>query len=115
LGLLIAGCRGATPAGQLSGEPLVVGPVESVAHRATASGILVRAAPGSREMCGISATADVETRYLRRAPDGETEPAALADLAVGDTVEVYVEGPVAESCPVQGRVSTIVIRVAGGR
>ena len=95
--------------GELLGEPLVRGEVESVEHRATASGILVRALPGSREMCGIAATADSVTRYYRRASSGGLSAAAAGDLTVGDTVEVFVEGPVAESCPVQGRAAAIVI------
>lgn len=103
-----AACSSVSPADPLMGEALVRGPVESIDHRATASGVLVRAAPGSREMCGIAATVDNGTQYFRRAA-GELRPAALADLTVGDTVEVYVDGPVAESCPVQGRASAIVI------
>ena len=35
--------------------------------------------------------------------------AALAVVEVGDTVEVYVTGPVAESCPLQGRASAILL------
>lgn len=104
----VAACGGVSPADPAPGDALVRGPVESIDHRATASGILVRAAPGSREMCGISATVDARTVYLQRASTG-LRPASLTDLEVGDTVEVYVDGPVAESCPVQGRAATIVI------
>jgi len=98
----------------LDQEPYVRGPVESITHHATASGILVRAGPASREACGIAATADARTRYLERAPGGALQPLDRSALAVGDTVEVYVDGPVAESCPVQGRAGTIV-RVARAR
>lgn len=109
LALLLSACTGSQGTLLPQGEPLVRGPVESIEHRATASGILVRAAAGSREMCGISATADAETRYFRETEDGRLTSASMQELAVGDTVEVYVDGPIAESCPVQGRASAIVL------
>lgn len=105
---LLAAC-GAASTLEPAGSPYVRGPVESITSRATGTGLLVRAGPGSREPCGISASADAGTRYLRRTPAGELERARLADVQVGDTVEVYVEGPVAESCPVQGKASAIVL------
>lgn len=108
LALLLPACSGSQGTLLPQGEPLVRGPVESIEHRATASGILVRAAAGSREMCGIAATADAQTRYFREAPDGRLMPVSVEELAVGDTVEVFVDGPIAESCPVQGRASAIV-------
>jgi hypothetical protein len=83
--------------------------LESITPRAAAARLLVRAGPGSREPCGISASADAGTRYFRRAPAGELRGAALSDVQVGDTVEVYVEGPVAESCPVQAKASAVVL------
>lgn len=109
LALLLPACSGSQGTLLPQGEPLVRGPVESIEHRATASGILVRAAAGSREMCGIAATADAQTRYFREAPDGRLTPVSVEELAVGDTVEVFVDGPIAESCPVQGRASAIVL------
>ena len=93
------------------GEPYVRGAVEAFAHRATASSLLVRGGPGSREPCGISATADRQTRYLERDQSGTLRQTDRSAIGIGDTVEVYVEGPVAESCPVQGRAS-VVVRVA---
>lgn len=105
----LAGCVGvANPEGP-AGEPYVRGSVESITARATATGLLVRAGPGSREMCGINADVDTQTRYFRRTGAGKLQQAALADVSIGDTVEVYVEGPVAESCPVQGSASAIVV------
>lgn len=92
-----------------TGDPIVRGAIESITHRATASGYLVLAGPGSREMCGISATVDDRTTFLRRASTGELQPAARQEFAVGDTVEVFVDGPIAESCPVQGRASALVL------
>ena len=105
----LGGCAGPATTGAPR-DPYVVGPVESIARAATASSLLVRAGPGSREPCGISARVDAETIYLARTGTGETRGSSLAAVEVGDTVEVYVEGPVAESCPVQGYASTIVVR-----
>ena len=84
----------------------------SVQHSATASGVLVEPEPGAGAACGIQATADAETRYFRRAASGALEAlgaGAAGSLAVGDRVEVYVSGPVAESCPVQGRASAFIL------
>jgi hypothetical protein len=69
----------------------------------------VRAGPGSRETCGIAATVDRETRYLRREAPGSLRRVDRSAVSVGDTVEVHVEGPVAESCPVQARASVVVL------
>ncbi|HEX2187298.1 MAG TPA: hypothetical protein VHG51_00300 [Longimicrobiaceae bacterium] len=108
LAAALAACGGRSP-GLPEGPPLVRGPVESIVARATGTGIRVGPGPGSREACGIAAVADAGTRYLRRTDPGGLRPAALADLQVGDTVEVYVDGPVAESCPVQGRAAAVVL------
>ncbi|HLL84301.1 MAG TPA: hypothetical protein VK420_16680 [Longimicrobium sp.] len=94
-----------------SGAPYARGPVEAFTHRATASNLLVRGGPGSPEACGISATVDARTRYYQREGSGELRGIPRSAVTVGDTVEVYVEGPVAESCPPQGY-GAAVIRVA---
>lgn len=104
-----AACARSSVLDAVPGEPYVRGPVESFTHHATASRLLVRAGPGSREACGIAATVDRRTRYLRREPSGTLGQMDRSALVVGDTVEVYVEGPVAESCPVQARASTVVL------
>ena len=108
-GAVLPACAGASGPREPAGEPYVVGPVESFTHHATASRLLVRAGPGSREPCGISATVDAETRYQRRSPSGALRAVSRAEVDVGDTVEVYVEGPVAESCPVQGYAALVVL------
>ena len=112
-GLGFAAC-GSNGAHGIQGDPYVIGRIESVIHRATASGLLVRPAAGTRDPCGISATVDAKTRYYRRA-DRLLRPAALADLQLNDTVEVYVTGPIAESCPAQGYASGVVIVSAATR
>ncbi len=107
---LVAGvaCARTSTLGAPSGAPYARGPVEAFTHRATASNLLVRGGAGSRESCGISATVDARTRYYQRGASGELRTISRAAVAVGDTVEVYVEGPVAESCPPQGYGSAVV-------
>jgi hypothetical protein len=103
-----AACARTSTLGAPAGAPYARGPVESFTHRATASSLLVRGGPGSRESCGISATVDARTRYYQRDASGELRTIPRAAVAVGDTVEVYVEGPVAESCPPQAFGSAVV-------
>ena len=85
------------------------GPIESITHHATASSLLVR--PGSRDECGISATVDAQTTYFARSAGQTAREIQRSELAVGDTVEVYVFGPLTRSCPPQGRAS-VIIRVS---
>lgn len=105
---VVAACARTSPMGAPAGAPYARGPVEAFTHRATASNLLVRGGPGSRESCGISATVDARTRYYQKEASGELRTIPRSAIAVGDTVEVYVEGPVAESCPPQAFGSTVV-------
>jgi hypothetical protein len=56
------------------------------------------------------ARVDDGTTVLRRRDDAY-EPASFADVHVGDRVEVWFEGPVGESSPVQGRAEAVVVEV----
>jgi hypothetical protein len=105
---LAAACAGSSRLVPPEGDPLVVGPVQSVTHREAASSIHVAAGPGSQEACGIVATADPRTRYLRRV-SGDLREATREEVEVGTRMEVYVDGPVMESCPVQGRAAAFVL------
>ena len=107
----VAACARSSTLGTPGGAPYARGPVEAFTHRATASNLLVRGGPGSPESCGISATVDARTRYYQKDGSGELRTIPRSAVAVGDTVEVYVEGPVAESCPPQAYGSAVV-RVA---
>jgi len=102
----LAGCAAGSTVETPGETPYVTGPIERLDHRATASGILVRA--GSGDGCGIVATADAETRHLQRTGSGALRPSTVASLAVGDTVKIYVDGPIMKSCPAQGRASAVV-------
>ncbi len=106
--LMFSACSSPRPA-EPSGDPYVRGAVETISTEAAAATIFVRAGPGSREPCGIFATTDSRTSYFRRDSAGDRIPATLSALQLGDTVEVFVTGPVMESCPVQGYASMIVV------
>jgi hypothetical protein len=56
------------------------------------------------------ARVDDATTVLRRRADAY-EPASFADVHVGDRVEVWFEGAVGESSPVQGRAAAVVLEV----
>jgi hypothetical protein len=107
LALVATACASPRPH-EAAGDPYVRGPVETISTDGPSATIFVRAGVGSREPCGIVATIDSQTCFFRRDPGGALVPGALSDLQRGDTVEVFVTGPVRESCPVQGYASAIV-------
>ena len=83
-------------------EPESVGPVSAVNERS------VRVEEATGVVGAVDARVDEDTRVLRRRGD-EYAVATLADIAVGDPVEVWVDGPVAESHPAQAHAEAIVI------
>lgn len=114
--LALAVCASPASIRHPDGPPTVRGTVAAVQHGATASGLSVEAPAGA---CGMEATADAETRVLRRSPDGALVPvgvgaAGAGALAVGDTVAVWTDGPVMESCPMQARAAVVVVGAAPG-
>jgi len=50
-----------------------------------------------------------DTKLLRETGEGTYETIALADLAIGQEVDVWFEGAVAESYPVQATAGTLVV------
>lgn len=106
--LALAVC--ASPRLAPDGPPTVRGTLAEVRHSATASGLTVEAGGA----CGMVATAGPETQVLRRDADGVLRPVgvgapAVGALEVGQTVSVWADGPVMESCPMQGRAGTVVV------
>ena len=57
-----------------------------------------------------SVNVTVDSRVLRQRADGSIEQVAQSDLAIGQEVDVWFEGPVAESYPVQVYGATVLIR-----
>lgn len=76
---------------------------------APAGTILVEELPGQDGGQKISLAVPAGIPFQRALPDGTTTPAAFADLAEGVTVEAWVDGPVAESFPLQGAASALLI------
>jgi len=78
--------------GDIFGRILVEGPI----------------APGTGYgAASVSVTGD--TTVLREVPDASPEPLAFEDLEEGMPVEVWFEGPVAESYPVQATAGTVLV------
>ena len=110
LSLTLAVCA-SPPLAPPEGAPVVRGTVAWVRHSATASGALIEAEGGA---CGMQATLDAGTRVLRRTRRGALSwvgegAAGAGALAVGDAVEIWADGPVIETCPMEGRASVVVI------
>jgi hypothetical protein len=67
--------------------------------------VLVRA---DGDACGIwvAPSEDVEVFY---GTIDSYDPAGWSDLAEGQTVDLWIPGPIAESCPMQGAAGAVVI------
>ncbi|WP_412062198.1 hypothetical protein [Rubrivirga sp. IMCC45206] len=106
LGVALAACAGVDADPYPEVAPTVRGVVASVRHSATASGLLVEPVG---DACGLQAVADDYTRVSRRLRSGRLAPARIGEVREGDTVEVFVDGPVAAMCPREGHAAAIVI------
>ena len=110
LGLLMSACT-AFPLSHPTGSLSVHGTIVSIRHSATGSGILVDPGDGT---CGLQAVVVDQTRVVRRTASGETRTVGVGaegvgTLTEGDRVEVYVDGPVVESCPLQAHATAIIV------
>lgn len=103
--LVASGCGG----GAANRSPDITGVITSVSGRADGVTVLVEAQP-SHPSIGDKASVAVTTgtRITRRAQSGEVA-ATLRDLVPGLQVEVWFDGPVATSYPVQGKAQALVI------
>jgi hypothetical protein len=103
--LVTSACGGGAPS-----QPAdITGVVTSVNARADGVTLLVESDP-SNPSGGAKASVAVTsgTRMTRRAQSGEAT-ATIGELAVGLRVEVWFDGPVAMSYPVQGRARAVVM------
>lgn len=71
--------------------------------------VLVEEVPGLQEGDKISLHVDGSTAIFREGDDGPT-PATFADLAEGVLVDAWVDGPVAESYPMQAKASVLLVK-----
>ena len=112
LAVVLAACSGTFAEPYPEVPPTVRGVVASVRHSATASGLLVEPVG---DACGLQAVADAYTRFSRRLRSGRLAPATVGEVEEGDTVEVYVDGPLQAMCPREGHAAAIVIVPPRGR
>jgi hypothetical protein len=99
---LLTGCGGETALAPPDYEPGYSGTVEDVSGGGT---VLVKA---EGDTCGIWVTPTDRVQVLRRT--GATyEEAEWADLQAGRSVELWIPGPIAESCPLQGEAEAAVL------
>ena len=106
LAVLVASACGGSGA---RGSPDITGSITSVSGRADGVTVLVEADPAHPSV-GDKASVAVtsSTRITRRVQGGEAA-ATLRELVPGRTVEVWFDGPVATSYPVQGKAQALVI------
>jgi len=111
--LLTACANGATPPVPTS-EPDIRGVITSIepsAGEATSIRVVWADAPGIGTKAAFDAAqvAIVDETDVRKRASDEDEPISAADLKLGDIVEAWFTGPVAESYPVQVTAATIVV------
>jgi hypothetical protein len=103
LGALLAACGGDDePAAPPDRPADSAGPVSDV----TPTSVRIDEATGV--VGALAGRVDEDTVVLRRAADGY-EAATIDDVRVGDRVEVWVDGPVAESFPAQAHAAVVVL------
>lgn len=100
--LLVSACSPGLP----SGRPSISGTIQTLANAPGGATILVS---GSGEVDKASVRITEATRIFVDAGSG-AKPGTLADVVAGASVDVWFEGPVAESYPVQATAGTVLIR-----
>lgn len=100
---MLAGCA----AGRPSAAPSISGVVRQIAPGADASGatLLIE---GSGRYDKASVRIDAKTSLLRTHGDG-VEAALIREIVAGERIEVWFDGPVAESYPVQAHAATVIL------
>ena len=103
LGALLAACGGNDEQATPPDRPVdSAGPVSDV----TATSLRIDEATGV--VGALAGRVDDDTVVLRREGD-DYDAATIQDVHVGDRVEVWVDGPVAESSPVQAHAAVVVL------
>ena len=108
LALSVAGCTGGTQ--PPATDPSIRGTITTLTTTDDRASALVETEGQplyDYDKASVSVTSD--TRLLRQTGEGAYERITLADLAVGQEVDVWFEGAVAESYPVQTTAGTLVV------
>ena len=104
LGALLAACGGGD--GERAAPP--DRPVDSAGPVSDVTATSVRLDEATGVVGPLAGRVDEDTVVLRR--EGEDyDVARIDDVRVGDRVEVWVDGPVAESSPVQAHAAVVVL------
>lgn len=108
---LLGGCTGDGDGAPETGDPDIRGVITSISAGSgdvTGSVRIEGAIAQDTEYDKAVVRVEDDTKIYRRSGEQLTE-ATFAGLAVGQTVEAWFTGPVAESYPVQAKASQIVI------
>ncbi|MDO8964119.1 MAG: DUF3221 domain-containing protein [Coriobacteriia bacterium] len=97
--LVLSACGPSTP----GGPPSITGVVRQMNVTPTGASLLIT---GAGDIDKASVTVGSDTRILRT-KDGRMITVPLSELQAGMNVEVWFEGPVAESYPVQAHAGTV--------
>jgi Protein of unknown function (DUF3221) len=101
--LLAAGCgEGDGAPARPDGEPTYSGAVIE-----TGDGVVLVRSDG--DACGIWVKGADSVRVLRMSAGGTYSPASWDDLEPAQNVDLWIPGPIAESCPMQGTAEAVVI------
>lgn len=103
---LLAGCA-ATPPEE---DPSIRGTITALEQAGVGASLLVESGPDPEYAYDrASVRVDADTRCFFMTSDGDIEAATIGDLALGQQVDVWFTGAVAESYPVQATAGSIVI------
>ena len=102
---LLAGCGGDAPLEPPSASPAAY---SGALEQTSEDRVLVRE-PG--DACGIWLV-PADGAYVLRADGDGYAAATWDDLAAGQMVDVWISGPIAESCPMQADADAVVIRAS---
>lgn len=102
----VPGCAAAPP----EEDPSIRGTVTSLESGPTGATLLVESGPQPTYAYDrASIRVDGDARVFRATTDSDFEVATFADLALGQQLDVWFTGAVAESYPVQATAGTVVI------
>jgi hypothetical protein len=99
--LALAGCGGGDAAAPPDRPPEYAGELEETDGEGR---LLVRA---KGDACGIWTAPEEGARVFRTTGEGGYEEIGWGDLRTGEPVELWIPGPIAESCPMQGAAEAV--------
>ena len=101
--LTLAGCGGSDAAAPPERPPEYTGVLEE----SDGEGRLLVRAEG--DACGIWTAPEDDARVYGATADGAYEEIGWDDLRTGSSVDLWIPGPIAESCPMQGAAEAVAV------